>query len=175
MALFKRGNSLGLQTEPPAEKKDEPMPFVTPDQLTNMGSTLRNEITGLINIVMAEVRGAFQGIQQPQQQQQQRLPDIDDVSDHDYQQALSVGDAQVLQKRELANRERLARAAAVEVNRARAEVTPVLESMSTELATTILGSLPYYALFKKDVDSLLGTIPPAQRNRQVIEHIYHSV
>jgi hypothetical protein len=175
MPLFRRGNTLGLQTDPPTEPQDAPMPFVTPDQLTSANSTLRNELSGLIKTAMAEVRGAFQGMQQPQARQEPQLPQIDDVSDADYQQALQVGDAQVIQRRENANRERLARAAAAEVNRARAEVTPIIESMSGELATTILGSLPYYTLFKKDVDSLLGTIPPAQRNRQVIEHIYHAV
>lgn len=178
MPLFRRGNTLGLQTEPTAPQTDAPLPFVTPDQLTQNSTTLRNEITGLINNAMAEVRGAFQGMQgyQSQQPQQQaQMPQIEDVSDAEYHQAISVGDVQVIQKRDQANRQRIAQAAAAEVQRARAEVTPVLESMSTELAGTILGTLPYYGLFKKDVDSLLSTIPPAQRNRQVIEHIYHSV
>ena len=178
MALFRRGNTLGLNTQDkqPDPDPQQAMPFVTPDQLNTANTSLRTEITSLITNAMSEVRGTLAGFQAGQPQYQpQGLPAIDDVSDDDYHEALRVGDVQVLSKRERANAEKLARAAANEVNRARAEVTPVIENLSTELASSILGSLPYYPMLKKDVDSLLQTIPAAQRTRQVIEHIYHSV
>lgn len=176
MPLFRRGNSLNLDTkeQKQEEKKEEALPFVTPTQLNDFGSTIRTEVSGIISNAVSELRGAFSSFQQPAGQQRQE-PQIEDVSEEDYQQALSTGDAQTITKRQRANDERNRRNTQREINQARAEVTPVLESLSGELAGSILATLEYYPLFKKDVDSLLGTIPPAQRNRSVIEHIYHSV
>src|ERR1044071_4303955 len=145
MPFFRRGNSLGLATEEKHdEKKDEPLPFVTPDQLNSFGSSLKTELSGIINGVAAEMRGVFQGVQMGQGQGQRTQPNdpppIDDLSDDEYREALSTGDAERLRIRERANAERLRRESQIEIPRARSEVPPVLESMSTELASSILSS-----------------------------------
>ena len=178
MPFFRRGNSLGLSTEEKKEVvKDDTLPFVTPTQLDTFGNTLKTELSGIINGVAAEMRGVFQGIQQGGQRQEQRttLPEIHDLTDEEYQEALSNGDVGKIKIREQANGERIRRESNQQIQLARQEVTPILESMSGELSTTILASLEYYPLFKRDVDSLLQTIPAANRNRSVIEHVYHSV
>ncbi len=175
MALFKRGNSLGLNTtEKKDDKKDDTLPFVTPTQLNDFGASIRNDLNSVINGAVAEIRGAFSTLQQPRTEPS-RQPDIRDITDEEYQAALQAGDITLIKVREQANLERVRREGQSALSQARGELTPVLEGMSNELASTILSSLEYYPLFKKDVDTLLATIPAAQRNRAVIEHIYQSV
>lgn len=178
MPLFRKGNTLGLQTQQPREETEErqELPYVTPTQFNDSLSSLRTETSSLINGAVAELRGMFQGFQsQMRPQPEVREPQVDDITDEEYQNALSTGDTVALGRRQRAVEERARRQAAREVQQARAELTPIVEGMSTELASSILGTLPFYSLFKKEVDEMMSTIPPAQRNRSVIEHIYHSV
>lgn len=159
-------------------KHPDPL-YATRDELTQM----RREITEGLTWIKDKV---IPRNDDPQDDTSTRLPEVKDVSDDQYQAALDNlqnpdfdGDRRAqlrtLQVREEANRERLRRDVLSETRREIQSILPQVHSLNEEITRTSLQALPYYTLFKKDIDDALTKVPMGQRNIQMATLIHNQL
>lgn len=113
-------------------------------------------------------------------------PAIRDVSDDDYQTALDNlqnpdfdGDRRaqmrVIQVRESASRERLKRDILQEVETRYSAHSQALANVNEEITRRGLNELPYYKLFKREIDAALSKAPIENRNMQMAQIIHNQI
>lgn len=169
--------------DPEPETKEDPKPeptYATKDEI----SSLRQEIhQGLDWLRESYLPGLAQ---QRQPETRPDEPPIRDVSDDDYTQALDNlqnpdfdGNRRealrIIQTRESASRERLRRDILGEVKREIGSIRPQLEEAQETITRQGLNALPYYSLFKKDIDTALAKVPAGQRTMQVATLLHNQL
>src|SRR5262245_23873561 len=105
-------------------------------------------------------------------------PPIEDISDDEYAQALLQGDAGKISKRTNAQIERARRGIQQQFDQRFSALEQqgmaVLGQVQSEVGQSALSSLPYYQLFRSDIDSALRQLPVHQRTPEMRAHIYHA-
>lgn len=113
------------------------------------------------------------------------VPQIDDITDEEYEAAVTNltnpdydGDRRLefrkVQKREKAQQTRNRQSILEEVGRRTATQHILLDSLSTEVTKQHLNSLPYYSLFKKELDQAIAALTPEQRTVQNVQIIHNA-
>lgn len=165
------------------KKKDDSPKYVDEARFTEA----LNEVKGLTS-KLDQFTGLFTGLisQSPGQgqptvgqvvQQAQDTP-IPDITDDDYADALLRGDAAKIATRTAAIAERKVREVRKEYDQRfrtlETQGMTILEQVSGEVGQQSLGSMPYYQLFKQDIDAALKQLPVHQRTPEMRIHIYHA-
>src|SRR5207247_423765 len=159
-------------------KQDEPPKYVDEarfnqalEEVRGMNSKL-DQFTGLFTGYMAQP-GQQPSVQYPQQPQEQP---IDDITDEEYQQAVLQGDAPKISKRMAAVTERKAREIRSEYEQRfrtiETQGLSIYDQLSSEVGQTALKAMPYYQLFRQDIDAALKQVPVHQRTPEMRSFIY---
>jgi len=145
------------------------------DEVKALNSKL-DQMAGMFTGMMTS---GLQGNQQQSMPPSAYEPPIDDISEEEYQQALLQGDAVKVSKRMQAVAERAARQVRHEVEpRFRTIETQglqIYDQLSGEVGQRALNEMPYYQLFKQDIDQAMQQIPVHQRTQEMRQLIYRSV
>lgn len=162
----------------PEKKKEDPPQYVS--QATFQQAL--DDVKGM-NSKLDQMAGMFTGWaqaqpNQPPAQQVQQEQAVPDITDQEYESACLSGDHIKIGVRMNAISERKAREVRKEYDR-RFQVLEqqgmtILDRVSTEAGQSALTSLPYYQLFKADIDAALKNIPAHQRTPEMRTHIYHA-
>lgn len=178
MAWFKRADPAPYMPVADSQQQQQPQePQYVPvaqfnsalEEVKQLGSKF-DQFTGMMAGMLAGSPGA------QTQPVASAEPDIDDITDEEYNDAVLRGDAVRIAKRTNAMVERATRRVQKDlggrIDTLQTQGMGILNQVNTELGQQALGGQPYYQLLKAEIDMQLQEVPAHQRTPQMRQWIY---